>query len=132
MIGFTYNEIKKESLGNHMVKNLTHHPVVIYKNGSVFRIIEPEGPVPRCNEERVQVGEIDEIPFTNTRFGIVQDLPEKKEGVFLIVSPIVANALPERDDLLVPDNLVRDEQGNIIGCRALARVSWWGCEKFPW
>ena len=113
-----------------MIKNLTHHPVTIFKNNSVYRSIEPEGIVPRCQEERIQIGEIDEIPIMTTRFGPVYNLPDKEEGVFLIVSPIVANALPERDDLLVPDLLVRDSQGHIIGAEALARVTWWGCEIF--
>jgi len=98
-----------------MIKNLTPHSIIIYKDGSVLRTFQPEGIVPRCQEERIQIGEIEGIP-------------DKQEGVFLIVSPIVANALPDRDDLLVPDILVRDGQGNIIGSEALARISWWGCQ----
>lgn len=37
---------------------------------------------------------------------------------YYIVSRMVANALPNRKDLLVPNELVRDDQGNIIGCRS--------------
>ena len=111
-----------------MIKNLTHHPITIFKNNSVYCSFEPEGIVPRCQEERFQIGEIDGIPIMATRFGTVYNLPDKEEGVFLIVSPIVANALPDRDDLLVPDLLVRDNQGQIIGAEALARISWWGCK----
>jgi len=110
-----------------MIKNLTHHQVTIFKNGSVFCTLPPAGIVPRCQEERIQIGEIDGIPIMNTHFGPVHDLPNKEEGVFLIVSPIVANALSDRDDLLVPDALVRDAQGNVIGAEALARITWWGC-----
>ena len=112
-----------------MIKNLTHHPVIIYKNGSVYRSFQPEGVTPRCQEERVQIGEIDGIPIMTTQFGTVYDLPNKQEGVFLIVSPIIANALPDRNDLLVPDILVRNNQGHIIGCEALSRIKWWGCGK---
>lgn len=40
-----------------------------------------------------------------------------------IVSSVVAQAVAgTRDDVLVPDDLVRDEQGRVIGARALARV----------
>lgn len=35
---------------------------------------------------------------------------------------LVAEALPERGDLLFPVDLVRDDGGQIIGCRALGQV----------
>jgi hypothetical protein len=39
-----------------------------------------------------------------------------------IVSRVVAEAARDRDDLVVPDNVIRDDQGRVIACRALARV----------
>lgn len=33
-----------------------------------------------------------------------------------IVSRIVKQSVPERDDVVVPDDLIRDDDGNIIGC----------------
>lgn len=45
-----------------------------------------------------------------------------RRQTLLIVSRLVAEACPERDDLVVPDDTVRDDAGRIIGCRALARV----------
>jgi hypothetical protein len=39
------------------------------------------------------------------------------EPVFYIVSSLVAAACPERTDLLVPGNAVRDADGKIIGCK---------------
>ena len=42
-------------------------------------------------------------------------------GVFYIVSQLVKNALPDRTDLLVPAEVVRDGNGNIIGCKSLGR-----------
>ncbi len=44
------------------------------------------------------------------------------EGVGYIVSLAVAQAARDRKDLFVPDDLVRDEKGVIVGCRRLARV----------
>jgi len=41
--------------------------------------------------------------------------------VYYIVSQLVKSALPDRDDLLVPAEVVRDETGRIVGCRSLGR-----------
>ena len=41
--------------------------------------------------------------------------------VYYIVSQIVKSALPNRADLLVPAEVVRDNAGNIIGCKSLGR-----------
>jgi hypothetical protein len=40
-------------------------------------------------------------------------------NTYYIVSQIIKNALPHRDDLLVPADVVRDDRGNIIGCKSL-------------
>lgn len=37
---------------------------------------------------------------------------------YYIVSQLVKNALPHRRDLIVPAEVVRDDTGNIIGCRS--------------
>jgi len=51
----------------------------------------------------------------------VENLPDPPEGVYYIVSLAVAQAA-RRPDLLVPDDMVRDEQGRILGCRRFAVV----------
>ena len=38
---------------------------------------------------------------------------------FYIVSQLVKSALPNRSDLLVPAEMVRDEKGAILGCKSL-------------
>ena len=38
---------------------------------------------------------------------------------YYIVSQMVKSALPNRKDLLVPADVVRDKQGNILGCKTL-------------
>lgn len=40
-----------------------------------------------------------------------------------VVSSITAQAVPHRRDVFVPARLIRDEQGRIIACAALGRVS---------
>jgi hypothetical protein len=55
-------------------------------------------------------------------YGDVTGLPEPNDSpdikIFYLVSRFVQAALPERSDLLVPTKLVRDELGNVVGCKA--------------
>lgn len=101
------------------IKNFTPHPITICNNaGEVTRVIQPEGLV-RLKAVTVPAGEIDGINITRTEFGQPEGLPEFQEGVFIVVSQLVKSALPQRSDLLVPAELVRDEKGSIIGCKSL-------------
>ena len=101
------------------IKNFTPHPITICNNaGEVVRVIQPEGLV-RLKAVTVPAGEIDGVPVTRTEFGQPEGLPEFKEGVFIVVSQLVKTALPSRSDLLVPAEVVRDEKGNIVGCKSL-------------
>lgn len=101
------------------IKNFTPHPITICNNaGEVIRVIQPEGLV-RLKAVTVPAGEIDGVPLTRTEFGQPEGLPEFREGVFIVVSQLVKTALPSRSDLLVPAEVVRDEKGNIVGCKSL-------------
>lgn len=101
------------------IKNFTPHPIHICNYaGEVTRVLQPEGLV-RLKTVTVPAGEIDGIPVTRTEFGQPEGLPEFKEGVFIVVSQLVKTALPSRSDLLVPAEVVRDENGNIVGCKSL-------------
>ena len=51
------------------------------------------------------------------------NLPDYEEGVYYIVSALVANAYPERKDLLMVNDTVRDDNGRIIGCKSFAVVA---------
>lgn len=97
--------------------NLTPHAVNII-DGPTF---EPCGTVVRVTTTTENVGNIEGIPLTKTVFGEVAGLPEQRDGVFLIVSKLVAEALPERSDLLFPNQMVRDGQV-IVGCRSLTHI----------
>jgi hypothetical protein len=61
------------------------------------------------------------IPTTRTVFGSPEGLPTQEAGTYYIVSQLVKSALPSRDDLLVPSEVVRDGSGNIIGCKSFGR-----------
>lgn len=114
--------------------------------------IEPEGLIPRVAEQVVHTsplgrdlgedgwfspgsdaawGTFDDfvqgcpdgyLPLVLLALGEVTDLPDPEDGVILIVSRVVAQALPSRRDLWFPHDMVRDEQGRITGARALGRI----------
>jgi hypothetical protein len=99
--------------------NLTPHVITLI-DGPTFA---PSGSVARVKVSRrlVCLTEVDGTDNPNIRFfapsfGEVEGLPEKLEGVALIVSAMVRNALPDREDLISPGNLERDKDGNVIGC----------------
>lgn len=106
--------------------NCTPHPInIVNPETKEILITFPKGKiVPRLKTGIENLGIIDYgaigIAVTRTTFGDVENLPEKKEGVILIVSRLVKQVCTEREDLLVPGSLVRDEEGNVIGCEGLS------------
>jgi len=106
--------------------NLTPHPITILSDGGSISIAPADKPV-RCTVSTIRVGTINfegvEIPLTSSKFGKVEGLPDPQPDTFLIVSRVVAEALPEREDLLIPNESVRDQEGRIIGVRSLSSLS---------
>lgn len=95
--------------------NYTPHPVTI--NGVEYH---PTAKAPRLIETIVSVKNVDEIKFSSLSYGQVENLPEPEENTILIVSALVAQALPERQDLAWPFPLLRDETGRVVGASGLA------------
>ncbi len=110
------------------IVNLTPHPLNLMPEGpdGPTVTIPPSGLVARCAVDRVQVDTITvdgiSVPVNQTRFGEVSDLPDPQPDTIFVVSALTAQAVPERDDVYITDDAVRDEQGRIIGCRALAQI----------
>lgn len=98
-----------------MIRNFTPHVINIVDGPSI-----PSDGVARCTQQDIPVAVIDGVQVTHQVFGDVVGLPDPQDGVFLIVSRLVAAACPDRKDLLVPGPLVRDNAGQPIGCRGLA------------
>ena len=73
--------------------------------------------VPRCSAANNVVAP----GFTQSILGDVTGLPDKKDGVLLIVGALIRSACPDRDDLIGPDTsptgAVRNTDGMIIGVR---------------
>ena len=108
--------------------NLTPHPLNLMPEGSdgPTVTIPPSGIVARCATSRVQVGTVTvdgiAIPVNRTQFGEVTGLPDPQPDTIYIVSAVVAQAVPNRPDVFIVDDTVRDEQGRIIGAKALAHI----------
>ena len=49
----------------------------------------------------------------------VGNVPKPEENIFYIVPVVVAQQLPERDDLLVASNSIKNENGEIVGFTSL-------------
>ena len=106
------------------VINLTPHDVsFIGDDGSTIITVRPSGQLARVSAQTVRTGVfINGIPVTRTMYGEVEGLPEPKDGTVYIVSSLVAQRCPERDDVFIPNESVRNSEGNIIGCRSFGDV----------
>lgn len=105
------------------IMNMTPHAInFVSADGTPVLTVEPSGVVARVSAKTETVGAIDEIPVTETIFGSVQDLPDSEPGTIYIVSSLVAGRVPERDDVFIPSESVRDEKGRIVGCKSLGRI----------
>jgi hypothetical protein len=100
--------------------NLTPHTINLV--GDNPQNFPPSGTVARCAVTRQQVGTVDGVPVNRTVYGDVTGLPAPQPDTYYIVSALVAQACPDRADLLITDDAVRDDQGRIVGCRALATM----------
>lgn len=107
------------------VINCTPHDVVIIsESGNIT--FERSGIIPRLTEQQVKINSVAvngiEIDIMEKSFNEIEGLPEPQENTLYIVSALVAGAAKNRDDLVIPNDTVRDDQGRIIGCRSLARI----------
>lgn len=105
-----------------MLVNLTPHAVVLIRPDGRSLPFLSKGQA-RCRAVAVPDGDVYGIPAFRVTYGDVTNLPDPVPGTWYIVSAMVAQAVaPHRPDVLVPHDIVRDVQGNIIGCRGLARA----------
>jgi hypothetical protein len=110
------------------VVNLTPHALNLMPGGpdGPTVTIPPSGQVARCAVDRVQVDTVTvdgiSVPVNQTQFGSVSNLPDPQPDTIFVVSALVAQAAPDRQDVFIVDDAVRDDQGRIIGAKALAHV----------
>ena len=103
-----------------MIKNFTPHPInILDADNKEIMVITPEGVSIRLKSTTERWRSYNGVPLTKTIFGKPEGLPDREENVLLVVSQLVKSALPDRADLVVPAEVVRDAKGQIIGCRSL-------------
>ena len=82
--------------------NCTMHNIVLTRPDGTTRTIMPSGICPRFDRNQVEVDPIDGFPVFEVSFGELQNLPPARPGFLFIVSSVVANAVKDRNDLLIP------------------------------
>lgn len=114
--------MKQNELVNEII-NLTPHDIVVYlDNGDT--VVYPSKGVLRISENREYLcSTIEGVKIFKKYFGTSSDLPIRKVNTMYIVSVPVAQAHPERNDFIISDDIVRDnETGKIIGCKSFATL----------
>lgn len=104
-----------------MFVNLTPHALNV-RVGTAEITIPPSGAVARTAQTVIPCGEIDGVSIYRITYGAVENLPAPREGIWYIVSSLTAQAVKDRNDILVPGPAVRDTDGRIIGCQGFSVV----------
>jgi hypothetical protein len=110
--------------------NLTPHAVVVTNNlgDSAPVTFAPSGMIARLAVQNIEkrqwnvtneVGTVANLKFVINEMGEVIDLPAPIKNRAFIVSAMVRAAVPHRNDVFSPGDLVRDDAGRVIGCQNL-------------
>ncbi len=110
-----------EDIRETLLVNLCQHSINLL-HGDTPVTIEPSGKVARCERQQVQIGTVNGIPIFTVKMGAVENLPDPVEGTVYIVSKITAEGAPDRTDLLITNEVVRDEEGRPVGCKSFSKV----------
>ena len=105
-----------------MIVNLTPHALTLLnESGAVVANIPPSGEVARVKTARQRIGDHEGVPLFTTEFGEVEGLPAPQDGTIFVVSGLVRSAVPHREDVFSPGQLVRDDKGRPTGAIGLTR-----------
>lgn len=102
------------------IVNTTEHEICLIIDEKNKKYFYPCNLKIKLSEEYEIIDKVYDIPIYSRKFKSI-NLPKEEEGTYYLVSGYVQDAYPERKDLLVPADFVRDENGRIIGCRKLVR-----------
>ena len=115
--------IAKQNFLKMKVINLTPHNInILDESGNNVKTFAASGSVARLPMTTEPAGQLpDGTPLSRTVMHTdrCEGLPDPQQGTYFIVSLAVKTAFPQRGDLLVPAEAVRDDKGRIIGCRSL-------------
>lgn len=106
------------------IVNLTPHAVMVDYPAGTATFPKPEtGKEARVEDDYQECGSLGPVPLYTVAYGAPKGLPEPQPNTYYIVSLLVAQACPERNDLLVPGPSIRDEEGRVVGCTGLAKYT---------
>jgi len=98
--------------------NLTPHDITVILNADGgSKTLPKSGTIARVSQVTAVARTVDGINISTATFGSVVGLPERADDTLYIVSAMVKSAAGERRDLVSPGELVRDDSGNVIGCK---------------
>ena len=108
-----------------MIVNLTPHSITyIHEDGN--QTILPSAGIARASQTMTEAGMSGDFRVVNMQFGEPVGLPDYAPGTQYVVSAITVSAARAygrtTDDLLLVADTVRNEAGQIIGCKAFARA----------
>lgn len=108
--------------------NLTDHVITLVDQSGRKCNIDPEGSVARVDIEREFITNIEVekgflVPVYQIGWGKVYELPAPEPGTRYIVSSLLADANPDRDDLLVPDMVQFGPEGKFAKALRINGVS---------
>ena len=97
--------------------NLTPHDITVVLGFLDHKTFFKSGTIARVSQVTAVARTVDGINISTATFGPVVGLPERDDGTLYIVSGMVKSAATDRSDLVSPGELVRDDSGNVIGCK---------------
>lgn len=104
-----------------MIINKTPHRVIILDDDNrIIKCYASLPPVIRINYVKKRDNTaLDGVPISRIECNNVENLPDPQPGIYYIVSNAVKTELSQRYDLLTPSEVIRDDYGNILGCKSL-------------
>ena len=101
------------------ILNFTPHALnVVDLDGNVTTF--PSVGVARVATSTKTLDPINGFGVVATAFADVAGLPDPQDGTYCVVSRLVFSACPDRSDLLCPGELIRDADGNVVGCKGFS------------
>ena len=102
--------------------NLTPHDLNVKNTAGELVLLPKSGATARLLVRRTAGAPVGEFPTATPMFGEIEGLPAPEDGTTFVVSALVAERA-DRDDVVAPGELLRDDAGVVIGCSGFTRVA---------
>ena len=88
--------------------------IAVYPKGTQFVNLTP-------HVLNVHTNEAGEVELYSVQYGDISGLPDAQPNVVYVTSGMVNAALPERQDVVSPGDLIRNADGKPVGCQGLRK-----------